>query len=199
MKYTKTTWLNIHEREREKEKVTCPPRKGGLKLANTCTPHCFVYYYKQNPFPILLHPLLLPCLPIPNFFLTSNKNHLIFLSFFFFFFFFSLLSVMEVNTTTTTVPSGPPTRNHSYTQHRLHSERHSHNHSHGHFPSKTILIIIAFVTLVTVLFIIFVVLFLIRRQKSSSKNGTCEEDSRELHDTSSRLITSTTLNSSPGN
>ncbi|KAL2600643.1 hypothetical protein AAZV13_10G124700 [Glycine max] len=104
---------------------------------------------------------------------------------------------MEVNTTTTTVPSGPPTRNHSYTQHRLHSERHSHNHSHGHFPSKTILIIIAFVTLVTVLFIIFVVLFLIRRQKSSSKNGTCEEDSRELHDTSSRLITSTTLNSSP--
>ncbi|KAG4919815.1 hypothetical protein JHK85_058096 [Glycine max] len=101
---------------------------------------------------------------------------------------------MEVNTTTT-VPAGPPTRNHSYTPHHLHSERHS--HSHGHFPSKTILIIIALVTLVTVLFIIFVVLFLIRRQKSFSKNGTCEEDSRELHDTSSRLITSTTLNSSP--
>ncbi|KHN20203.1 probable serine/threonine-protein kinase PBL7 [Glycine soja] len=101
---------------------------------------------------------------------------------------------MEVNTTTT-VPAGPPTRNHSYTPHHLHSERH--RHSHGHFPSKTILIIIALVTLVTVLFIIFVVLFLIHRQKSFSKNGTCEEDSRELHDTSSRLITSTTLNSSP--
>ncbi|KAL9318515.1 hypothetical protein ACSQ67_015032 [Phaseolus vulgaris] len=36
-----------------------------------------------------------------------------------------------------------------------------------------------------------------RRQKSSTKNGTCKEDSRELHDTSSRLITSSTLNSSP--
>lgn len=40
--------------------------------------------------PILLHPLLLPCLPIPNFFLTSNKNHLIFLSLFSFFSFFFL-------------------------------------------------------------------------------------------------------------
>ncbi|CAJ1976163.1 unnamed protein product [Sphenostylis stenocarpa] len=101
---------------------------------------------------------------------------------------------MEVNTTTT-VSARPPTKNHSFTQHRLHSERHS--HSHGHFPPKTILITISLITLLTVLFVIFVVLFLIRRQKSSSKNGTCEEDSRELHDTSSRLITSSTLNSSP--
>ncbi|KAK7356052.1 hypothetical protein VNO80_15318 [Phaseolus coccineus] len=103
---------------------------------------------------------------------------------------------MEVNTTTTTtVPAGPPTKNHSFTHHRLHSERHS--HSHGHFSSKTILIIISLVTLVTVLFVIFLVLFLMRRLKSSTKNGTCKEDSRELHDTSSRLITSSTLNSSP--
>lgn len=103
---------------------------------------------------------------------------------------------MDVNTTTT-VPAGPPTKHHSsYTQHHFHSQKHNHS-SHGHFPSKAILITIALVTLVTVLFIIFVVLFLIRRQKSSTKNGTCQEDSRELHDTSSRLITSTTLNSSP--
>ncbi|KAK7391978.1 hypothetical protein VNO78_20403 [Psophocarpus tetragonolobus] len=101
---------------------------------------------------------------------------------------------MEVNTTTT-VPARPPTKNHSYTQHPLHSEKHSHIHSH--FPSKTILITISLVTLVTVLFIIFVVLLLIHRQKSSSKNGTCEEDNKEVHDTSSRLIISTTLNSSP--
>ncbi|XP_047176883.1 probable serine/threonine-protein kinase PBL7 [Vigna umbellata] len=101
---------------------------------------------------------------------------------------------MEVNTTAT-VPAGPPAKNHSFTQHRLHSERH--RHSHGHFPTKTILITVSFVTLVTVLFVIFVVLFLIRRQKSSSKSGTCKEDSTELHDTSSRLITSSTLNSSP--
>ncbi|RDY06147.1 putative serine/threonine-protein kinase PBL7, partial [Mucuna pruriens] len=103
---------------------------------------------------------------------------------------------MEVNATTT-VPAGPPTTNHSYTQHHLHSEKHGHSHTHSHFPSKTIIITITLVTLVTVLFIICVLLFLIRRQKSSSKNGTCQEDSRELHDTSSRLITSTTLNSSP--
>ncbi|KAG2402301.1 Receptor-like serine/threonine-protein [Vigna angularis] len=101
---------------------------------------------------------------------------------------------MEVNTTAT-VPAGPPAKNHSFTQHRLHSERH--RHSHGHFPTKTILITVSFVTLVTVLFVIFVVLFLIRRQKSSSKSGTCKEDRTELHDTSSRLITSSTLNSSP--
>ncbi|TKY45488.1 Proline-rich receptor protein kinase PERK9 [Spatholobus suberectus] len=101
---------------------------------------------------------------------------------------------MEVNAATT-VPAGPPTQNHSYIQHHFHSEKH--NHSHGHFPSKAILITIAVVTLVTILFIIFVVLFLIRRKKSSRKNGTCEEGSRELHDTSSRLIASTTLNSSP--
>lgn len=106
---------------------------------------------------------------------------------------------MEDNTTTA-VPSGQPTKNHSsYTQHHLHSGKHNHSHGHGHFPSKTILITITLlVTLVTVLFFIFVVLFLIRRQKSSTKNGNCKEESRELHDTSSRLITSTTLNSSPG-
>ncbi|XP_061349503.1 probable serine/threonine-protein kinase PBL7 [Gastrolobium bilobum] len=101
---------------------------------------------------------------------------------------------MEVNTTTS-VPSGPPTaspNNHTYTQHHLHSE--NHNHSHGHLPSRTIFITIAAVTLVTVLFIIFLVVFLIRRKKSSSKNGTCKDDNRVLHNTSSKLMDSTTLN-----
>ncbi|XP_027367053.1 probable serine/threonine-protein kinase PBL21 [Abrus precatorius] len=105
---------------------------------------------------------------------------------------------MEVNPTTT-VPQGPPTKNHSYTQHHLHSEKHIYKHNHIHFTSKTILLTIAVVTLVTVLLLIFLVIFLIRRQKSSNKSGTCEEDSRVLHDTSSRLIASTTsnFNSSP--
>lgn len=108
---------------------------------------------------------------------------------------------MEANTTTTIVPAGAPTvatKNHTYTQHHLHSE--NHNNHHGHFPSKTILITITAATVVTVLFTIFLVVFLLRRQKSSSRNGTCKDNSRVLHDTSSRLIASTTLNfnSSPG-
>ncbi|KAK7277901.1 hypothetical protein RJT34_22920 [Clitoria ternatea] len=105
---------------------------------------------------------------------------------------------MEVNSTTTnTVSAGPPTMNHSYTQHHLHSE--NDNHGHAHFPTKTILTTITVVTLVTVLFIIFLVLFFIRRQKSSNKNETCKEETRVLHDTSNRLIGSTplTFNSSP--
>ena len=138
-------------------------------------------------FPTLPHPLLLLAFQSQTSFSPQTHNP---------FNFFSLLSVMEVNTATT-LPAGPPTKNHSFTHHHLHSERHS--HTHGHFPSKTILITVSLVTLVTVLFVIFVVLCLIRRQKSSTKNGTCKEDSRELHDTSSRLITSSTLNSSPGN
>ncbi|QHN77491.1 uncharacterized protein DS421_19g653150 [Arachis hypogaea] len=97
---------------------------------------------------------------------------------------------MDVNTTTT-IPS-VDTKSQSYTQHQLHSE--NHEHSHAHLPSKTILIAIAAATTVTVLLTIFFVLFLLRRQKSSNKNGACKDKNpRGLHDTSSRLIASTKL------
>ncbi|CAL5208563.1 unnamed protein product [Lathyrus oleraceus] len=105
---------------------------------------------------------------------------------------------MEVNTTTT-VPSGPPivsTKNHTFIHHyhHLHSGKNYHGHA-GHFPFKTILIIVTMVALIMLLFTIFMVVCLIRRQKSSSKNGIYKEDceSRVLHDTSSRHIASTIL------
>ncbi|KAL1339760.1 hypothetical protein AAHE18_U063300 [Arachis hypogaea] len=97
---------------------------------------------------------------------------------------------MDVNTTTT-IPS-VDTKSQSYAQHQLHSE--NHEHSHAHLPSKTILIAIAAATTVTVLLTIFFVLFLLRRQKSSNKSGTCKDKNpRGLHNTSSRLIASTKL------
>ncbi|OIV90847.1 hypothetical protein TanjilG_15580 [Lupinus angustifolius] len=89
---------------------------------------------------------------------------------------------MEVDTTT---------ENHTYTRQHSHSE--NHNHHHGHFPTKTIVITITTVTTVTILLTIFLVIFLLRRQKSSTKNETCKDKSRVLHDTSSKLIASTTL------
>lgn len=113
---------------------------------------------------------------------------------------------MEVNSSTT-VPAGPPTistKNHTFIHHyhHLHSEKDYHNHV-GHFPFKTIIIIITMVALIMLLFTIFLVVCLIRRQKSSSKNGVCKDDceSRVLHDTSRRHIAPTILSfdSSPGN
>ncbi|CAL0316579.1 unnamed protein product [Lupinus luteus] len=90
---------------------------------------------------------------------------------------------MEVNTTM---------KNHTYIRHHLHSQ--NHNHHHAHFPSTTVLITITTVTLVTILFTIFMVIFLLRRQKSSSKDGTCKDkNNRVVHEKSSRLIVSTTL------
>ncbi|KAJ1387457.1 Serine-threonine/tyrosine-protein kinase, catalytic domain [Sesbania bispinosa] len=75
---------------------------------------------------------------------------------------------MEVNTTNTAGPPTVATKNHTFTQHHLNSE--NHKHSHDHFPFKAILITI-------------------------SVNETSKDDSRILHDTSSRLIASTMLNS----
>ncbi|KAE9611947.1 hypothetical protein Lal_00048913 [Lupinus albus] len=92
---------------------------------------------------------------------------------------------MEVNTTK---------KNHTYIRHHLHSQNHNHHHNHLHFPSTTVLITITTVTLVTILFTIFMVIFLLRRQKSSSKDGTCKDNNnRVLHEKNSRLIVSTTL------
>jgi hypothetical protein len=115
---------------------------------------------------------------------------------------------MEINTTIT-VPAGPltvSTKNHTFIHHyhHLHSENHNHSHTHiDHFPFKTIVIIITVVTLIMLLFTIFLVVCLIRRQKSSSKNGICKDDceSRVLHDTSRRHMASTIMSfdSSPGN
>nr|WIL59807.1 nodulation protein [Melilotus officinalis] len=146
-----------------------------------CNPHCFVYYYKQNLSPLLS----LLCLPIsqPSFSLQT-ESHLI-----------SLWSPMEVNTTTT-VPAGPPTvstKNHTFIHHYHHL--HSEKHYHSHIPFKTILIIITMVALIMLLFTIFMVVCLIRRQKSSCKNGVCKDDceTRVLHDTSRRHIAPTIL------
>ncbi|KAI4301827.1 hypothetical protein L6164_035067 [Bauhinia variegata] len=97
---------------------------------------------------------------------------------------------MEVNTTIAPV-AGPPTltsKNHTF----IYSENHSHHH--GHFPSKTILIVIIAVTSFIVLLAIFLIIFMLRRLKSSSKNGTFKDDSRVLHNPSERFKTSTVLN-----
>ncbi|XP_058770482.1 probable serine/threonine-protein kinase PBL7 [Vicia villosa] len=106
---------------------------------------------------------------------------------------------MEVNNTTTIVPSGPPivsTKNHTFIHHfhHLHSDKNYHSHAR-HFPFKTVLLIVTLVALIMLFFTIFMVVCLIRRQKSSSKNGIYKEDceSRVLHDTSSRHIASTIL------
>ena len=108
-------------------------------------------------------------------------------------FFDLLFVVMEVNTSN--VPSGSPIIN---TTHRLHSEIHD---NHSHFPSKTILTVIISFTSVMVLSAIFLIFYMLRRLKSSNKNGNCKDISMPLHDISSRFISSTALNfnSSPGN
>ncbi|WJX13203.1 non-specific serine/threonine protein kinase [Trifolium repens] len=106
---------------------------------------------------------------------------------------------MEINTTTTSAgPLTVSTKNHTFIHHyhHLHSENHNHSHTHiDHFPFKTIVIIITMVTLIMLLFTIFLVVCLIRRQKSSSKNGICKDDceSRVLHDTSRRHMASTIM------